>query len=197
MKCLGLNFAFSIIFNLNEMGNVDSFQKNLRLTFSRYCKRASAPARTTNVTPNAIPVWRIIRLGVMNNLLCHLKTQKKTWQRRRRRSAITCQDSSMEMERRRLENSGSFVYRYESICAEAKRPMHAFSDRGETYKFSARRNADGDFLHEVRCGTKTDDDVGQFQGQLTRLRHLYSWNERSSVLIRPSILSDRPANFTQ
>jgi hypothetical protein len=32
------------------------FYLNKKQTFSRYCKTASAPARTTNVAPKAIPV---------------------------------------------------------------------------------------------------------------------------------------------
>ena len=35
---------------------LDRSKQNRRQTFSRYCKTANAPARTTNVAPKAIPV---------------------------------------------------------------------------------------------------------------------------------------------
>ena len=95
---------------------------SLSHTFSRYCRTASAPAKTTNVTPRAMPVWRIIRLGVMNSLLCHLdrRSAVKRIKQRFDRSFVTFRDSSMGMEQLLLENSESFACRFDSIYSRRR-----------------------------------------------------------------------------
>ena len=64
-----------------------------------------------------MPVCRIIRLGVMNSLLCHLNRQlSANWTNQgSQRALVTFRDSSMEMGRLRLENSESFGCKFDLI----------------------------------------------------------------------------------
>lgn len=80
MECLGLFFSFTTIVHLEET-SIHQERPSLSIkthTLSRYCNTAMATAITSNVTPKAIPVCRIIRLAVTKSLLCHLN-DKMNW----------------------------------------------------------------------------------------------------------------------